>query len=242
MAWRIARRHGLEVIYEPAAQSFMSRGVGIGDFCERIESKGRAQSTIAALHPDDPELRRRYLRVEGADQRWQGGRERLSQGLKRIAELEELLGRGGCGEDNEDLLAELHACYADVLEARAAKGIVDGMNGGRTVEPARLEVKQPGGNGNAASATDAGSEAPELTVTMPIWSKTEELGVMATRTIERVRDVARLRTEIIVIDNGSPVETDWRWPTGSSRSRRTGASGRHGTREPRRRLRRCSAS
>jgi len=45
---------------------------------------------------------------------------------------------------------------------------------------------------------------PELTVTIPVWSRNEELADMAVETVERLRAVARLRTEIVVVDNGSP--------------------------------------
>ena len=49
-------------------------------------------------------------------------------------------------------------------------------------------------------------EAPELSIVVPVWSRTPELAEMAARTLERVWEVARLSTEVIVIDNGSPVE------------------------------------
>jgi hypothetical protein len=39
-----------------------------------------------------------------------------------------------------------------------------------------------------------------------VWSRTEEFADMARRTIERVWEVARVPTEVVVVDNGSPVE------------------------------------
>jgi GT2 family glycosyltransferase len=49
-------------------------------------------------------------------------------------------------------------------------------------------------------------EAPELSIVMPVWSRTPELAEMALRTLERVWEVARLSTEVIVVDNGSPFQ------------------------------------
>jgi GT2 family glycosyltransferase len=50
----------------------------------------------------------------------------------------------------------------------------------------------------------AAAAEPALTVTMPVWSRTPELALMARATIERVWEVARLPTEVVVVDNGSP--------------------------------------
>jgi glycosyltransferase involved in cell wall biosynthesis len=47
-------------------------------------------------------------------------------------------------------------------------------------------------------------DRPDLTVTIPVWSRTAELAAMAQATIARVREVASMPTEVIVIDNGSP--------------------------------------
>ena len=51
MAWRLAP-HGLEVVYEPAARSFMARPLDFDALLPPHEAKGRAQAAIAALHPD----------------------------------------------------------------------------------------------------------------------------------------------------------------------------------------------
>ena len=56
-------------------------------------------------------------------------------------------------------------------------------------------------NGDHPAADD-----PELSIVVPVWSRTPELAEMAARTIERVWEVARIPTEVIVIDNGSPFE------------------------------------
>lgn len=211
MAWRLAQRHGLEVAYEPAARSFMSRGVDLADFCDRIESKGRAQAAIAKLH-DDPRLLE-YLQVEGAEERWQQARGGLGDQLARVEELEASLANGTDSEgDREDLLEQLHGCYRAILSAHAAKGLAEGINGrpasaaaggGPARGPSVERVNGAEGEPRNGSRGRESSE-PALTVTMPVWSRTRELAEMAARTVERVWEVARLPTEVVVVDNGSP--------------------------------------
>lgn len=80
-------------------------------------------------------------------------------------------------------LDDLHRGYRRLFETLYAKGV--------------------------ASVVD-GIDAPVLTVTIPVWSRNDELADMAVRTIERVFDVARVPTEVVVVDNGSPVVREFR--------------------------------
>jgi GT2 family glycosyltransferase len=43
---------------------------------------------------------------------------------------------------------------------------------------------------------------------MPVWSRTPELAAMAQATIARLWEVARLPTEVVVVDNGSPHQVE----------------------------------
>ena len=43
---------------------------------------------------------------------------------------------------------------------------------------------------------------------MPVWNRTAELAEMAERTVERVWEVSRIPTEVVVVDNGSPVQRE----------------------------------
>jgi GT2 family glycosyltransferase len=47
-------------------------------------------------------------------------------------------------------------------------------------------------------------------VTIPVWSRTAELAAMAEATIDRIWEVARVPTEVVVVDNGSPFERPYR--------------------------------
>jgi glycosyltransferase involved in cell wall biosynthesis len=216
MAWRLARR-GLEVVYQSTARSFMARPIDFDGFCERYEAKGRAQAAIAALHDDSEILE--YTQVEGADERWQAARPTLKALVTRIHGLEAAIGDDGYAarEDLEPQLTELHRLYRTVFQAYNAKGIAEALDGSSTPsrspararkaepKPAEPELAEPkSAEPELADLSDDGAEAPALTVTMPVWSRTPELAEMAVRTVERVWELARLPTEVLVVDNGSP--------------------------------------
>jgi GT2 family glycosyltransferase len=222
MAWRLSR-YGLEVIYEPRALSYMARPVDFEGFCQRQEAKGRAAAAVSALH-DDPEIRE-YTRVDGAIERWEEARPTFPALVSRIAQLEDELGPGG-GSEDDPRRTELHEAYRSALAVCNAKGIAEALQGaapskrptavrtsngqGATPPPARREPARPKLSPAAADGDGRGEsdETPELTVTMPVWSRTPELAEMAARTIDRVWEVARLPMEMVVVDNGSPEQRD----------------------------------
>ncbi len=222
LGWRL-REHGIEVIYHPPARSVMQRPIGLDEFCRRYEAKGRAQAAIASLH-DHPEVRE-YTKIEGAAARWQAARPELSRLKERVRELELLGNDNGAAPD----LAELYRCYREVFFAHNAKGIADvlgeAVSSSTTVQaaapvnraatpemsangavPSESSTNGPVAHTSHANGGDPGAEDPELSIVVPVWSRTPELAEMAARTIERVWEVARIPSEVIVIDNGSPVE------------------------------------
>ena len=211
LAWRL-RHHGLEVVYHPAARSVMSRPIDFDEFCRRYEAKGRAQAAIASLH-DDPAIRE-YTKVEDAAARWEAARRELPRLKARIPELEQELALGAATAPRHggaaDALAELHRCYREVFFAHNAKGLADVLG---KEAPSPAPRRRPGPRTAASMPVPSDErqrcrrdDAPELSIVVPVWSRTPELAEMAARTLERVWEVARLSTEVIVIDNGSPVE------------------------------------
>ena len=60
MAWRLSPA-GLRVVYDASARSLMARPIDFPAFCARTEAKGRAQATIAALHPRSDMAARLHL-------------------------------------------------------------------------------------------------------------------------------------------------------------------------------------
>lgn len=179
MAWRLARQ-GLEVVYLPDARSSMARPVSLEAFCRRSEAKGRAQALIAELHDDD--VLRAYTHVDGAAKLWAEAAPQLQATVARAQELEL------AASIDDSVLPELHRCYRAVFGAYNAKGIV------AADDPVPLT------NGSRSAGRP---EQPMLTVTMPVWSRSDALAEMARDTLQRVLDVATMPTEIVVVDNGS---------------------------------------
>jgi GT2 family glycosyltransferase/glycosyltransferase involved in cell wall biosynthesis len=214
LAWRLSR-HGLEVVYEPGGRSFMTRSVDFDAFCRRCEDKGRAGAAIAALHPDEEIAR--YLQVDGAQERWRQAQPRLEALVERVRELEVAVGELEVGGgERDERLKELHLAYRAAFQAYVAKGLAGGADAPEPERPAaasgngrstRVSVPVP-----AAAHEDGEGEAdsPAFTVTMPIWNRTPELAEIAERTVERVWEVSRIPTEVVVVDNGSPVQGELR--------------------------------
>jgi glycosyltransferase involved in cell wall biosynthesis len=217
MAWRLAA-YGLHVFYHPAAVSWMARPLTLGDFCERIEAKGRALATIAGLHRDD--AIRRYVRLDDAVARWRNAEPGLASAVTRARALEDELGTDPAAGDPR--LQELHRTYRTVLDAHYARGWChnDGTpqmpagsagsarRGSPPTSERRVTVRAP--ETDPPQGGEPSSDQPDLTVTIPVWSTTVELADMAVRTVERVWEVARLATEVVVVDNGSPHERQLR--------------------------------
>jgi glycosyltransferase involved in cell wall biosynthesis len=211
MAWRLAP-HGLEVIYEPRARSFMARTLDFDAFCLRCEQKGHAHAAVVRLH-NEPELRL-YTKIDEAEERWSQAKPKLPALTHRIRELETAVSTPADDDvEREPLLNELHRAYREAFWGYSAKGLVEGSAGQVTESSpsGRASIRppaesQPSPNGHPTPPDSNGGPVPDLTVTMPVWSKTADLAEMAGETIERVWEVARLETEVLVVDNGSPIQ------------------------------------
>jgi glycosyltransferase involved in cell wall biosynthesis len=201
LAWRL-RSTGLRVIYDASALSLMARPLDVDAFGERSEAKGRAHATVAALHPGT-ELAKRLL-SPGAAELWREKQNAVSPLRRRIESLE----ASASARDGDQ--PELHAAYRELFRILHAKGVAtvsDPPAAPTTAVPATPRPIQDSEPAlvHDGSPDDAG-RPPQLSVTIPVWSRTPELAEMARQTIERVWEVARVPTEVVVIDNGSPVE------------------------------------
>jgi glycosyltransferase involved in cell wall biosynthesis len=207
LAWRL-RGTGLRVVYDASAVSLMARPVGVDDFGARSEAKGRAHATVAALHPGT-EIASRLV-PDGSVDLWRRKHQAVEPLRRRIAGLE------AAAADDGTVQPELHAAYRELFRILHTKGVADVVDpdgsagtdsaGSRTLPP----TPAPGGGPGPELVHDGSPEnagrPPQLSVTIPVWSRTPELADMARRTIERVWEVARIPTEVVVVDNGSPVE------------------------------------
>ena len=214
MAWRLAPS-GLRVVYDASARSLMARPIDFDAFCDRTQAKGRAHALIAALHPGTEIATR--LKLGDAAKLWA---EKGPTEARLRARVEALEARA---ETDAAVLDELHAAYRETFRLLNAKGVAGATVGAR---PA-TESTRPATEGTRrlsekpttvtpllhsdpelvhdGSPPGAGGE-PRLSITIPVWSRSPELAAMARSTIERIWEVARIPTEVVVVDNGSPFE------------------------------------
>lgn len=125
LAWRLERRHGLTVIYEPAALTTMIRGLSFADFCHRSIRQGRSQWTFACLHPNEDV--RAYCEIDQALAAWSAAATDFAAVLRRAAALDRMmLMRGPRGPSlTEQSQVELDAAYREAFFLCRAKGIAD---------------------------------------------------------------------------------------------------------------------
>jgi GT2 family glycosyltransferase len=204
LAWRLAE-HGLEVRYWPSARSYMTRSIELDDFCIRTEEKARAQAMMTLLHPSE-ELQG-YARVVDAHSRWTSAEPTLADTVARARALEARVPSEWQIDDPQ--LAHLQRCYRAILDAFNAKGVCEALESS-SAEPAVPTARVAPISGDNNGEAVAGATAPDLTVTIPVWSRTPELADMASRTVDRIWEVSRLPTEVVIIDNGSPHERHFR--------------------------------
>jgi glycosyltransferase involved in cell wall biosynthesis len=200
MGWRLAA-HGLRIVYDASVLSYMARPIDLETFCARTQAKGRAQAVIAALHPGTAIAEQ--LAVDEVVEHWEAHRFAEQRLRLRVRELE------ARAESGAPVLDELHAAYRELLRLLHAKGVAEATQGHQpapstptTVQPWAGTDPEPAYDGSP----DVAADDPVLSITIPVWSRTPELATMAQRTIERIWEVARVPTEVVVIDNGSPHE------------------------------------
>jgi glycosyltransferase involved in cell wall biosynthesis len=201
LAWRL-RGAGLRMVYDASAVSLMARPVDVDAFSQRCEAKGRAHATVAALHPGT-EISSRLV-PDGACDLWQKKQQSVGRLRQRVAALET------SAATDRDALPQLHGAYRELFRLMHAKGLATPADGDgdptatRSATPKPVEGPGPAlvGDGSPPSA----GAPPQLSVTIPVWSRTPELADVACRTVERVWEVARVPTEVVVVDNGSQVE------------------------------------
>ena len=200
MAWRLAPR-GLRVVYDASAVSVMARPLDFEGFCARTQAKGRANAIIAALHRGT-ELAER-LNLDDALQLWETQRFNEPALRRRVARLE------AASVDDPAVLPELHDSYREVFGLLNAKGVAQ-ATGGVYAMPTPPTTVPPFENTDPelvhdGSPADAPAD-PLLSISIPVWSRTPELADMAKATIDRIWELARIPTEVIAIDNGSPYQ------------------------------------
>ncbi len=200
MGWRLAPA-GLRIVYDSTARSLMARPLDFDTFCERTEAKGRAHAAIAAHHPGTEIAKR--LNVASAAKLWHERGDAEPKLRARVAELEARV------RTDPGALDDLHAAYRDIFRLLHAKGAAGMTDKGAPRQETTFDMKPFAIEDPPLVYDDTPSQWRDkamLSVTVPVWSRTPELAEMARRTIQRVWDVARIPTEIVVVDNGSPYD------------------------------------
>jgi len=206
MGWRLMP-HGLKVVYEPSATSVMARPLDFAGFCARTQAKGKAMAVIASLHPGTDIGAQ--LKLHEAKKLYEDHRFAEEELRTTVAQLEARSTPDGGGLDQREL-DELHESYRTMFRILNAKGIAETTGGvyamarqPTTVQP--FEDTDPDllYDGSPAEA----SAEPVLSITLPVWSRSEKLARMVEKTVERIWEVARVPTEVVAIDNGSDFES-----------------------------------
>lgn len=117
--------HGLRVVYNHKALSYMVRPVGFDDFCNRLIKQGRSQYVFSSLH-DDPAVYQ-WAEMKDAEEKWgrirdvYDAKRNSARGLDRIANAKLQLNLGL--DDTTKRL--LHDAYWWVFRASKVKGIIE---------------------------------------------------------------------------------------------------------------------
>jgi glycosyltransferase involved in cell wall biosynthesis len=118
--------HGLKVVYNSKAISYMTRPVGFDDFCNRLVKQGRSQYVFNSLH-DDPAVYD-WAEMKDAEEKWERIRDvyeakrNSARGLDKIANTKLQLNLS-----LDDMTKRLlHNAYWWVFRASKLKGIAEG--------------------------------------------------------------------------------------------------------------------
>ena len=204
MGWRLMP-HGLKVVYDPSAVSVMARTLDFAGFCGRTQAKGKAMAVIASLHPGTDIGAQ--LKLDEARTLYEKNRFVEEELRTTVARLEE---RNAKAPLDQSELDELHESYRMMFRILNAKGIAETTGGvyamarqPTTVQP--FEDTDPDllYDGSPPEASDD----PVLSITLPVWSRSEKLARMVEKTVERIWEVSRVPTEVVAIDNGSDFDS-----------------------------------
>ena len=203
MGWRLAP-FGLRVIYDSSARSLMARPIDFDAFCDRTEAKGRAHAIIAALHPGTEIATRLAARRRGEAL---GGeaphRARPARAASPTLEAASQTDAVRAPRPARGVPRDVPPAARQGRRRARPKGCTAMSDPPTTVHP--VPEHRSRSSSTTARRPDADVE-PLLSITIPVWSRTPELAEMARRTIERIWEVARIPTEVVVVDNGSPYE------------------------------------
>jgi glycosyltransferase involved in cell wall biosynthesis len=117
--------HGLKVIFNRSAVSWMNRALTYDEFLRRCERQGRSLFVFAReLHPGEPVVEK-YCRIPFAEERWAAARATLDARVCRVRELELALETLAPNVGTQALIRELHELYDSTIQDHMLKGLME---------------------------------------------------------------------------------------------------------------------
>jgi GT2 family glycosyltransferase len=142
LGFRLSRHH-LRVVFNRAAESTMTRGFSLDEFCERLTAQGRSNAVFARLHPAAPDVQE-WTEVSRAADEWPAVAPAYDEIIKTARTLDSLARRKAslcfALDDHESEL--LHRAYFDACRAAKMRGIVQHASSGQP--PEMIEGRYPG--------------------------------------------------------------------------------------------------
>ncbi|HQI81244.1 MAG TPA: glycosyltransferase, partial [Deltaproteobacteria bacterium] len=122
LGYRLSR-HGLIVIYNRNAKSYMIRPLTYDQFCQRCIKQGRSQYHFSRMHPDP--VIQKYCMVDDVERKWAFVRQRLEEKMQRARDLEKALEADLPPARQKELLNDLGKLYWWTFMALKIKGVME---------------------------------------------------------------------------------------------------------------------
>lgn len=133
LGYRLSK-FNLSVVFHRHAVSHMVRAITYDDFCRRCERQGAALYLFSRLHADP--VVQRYCQVADAA-KWKTEQARFGADVRRVQELEPVLGRTSGGQ-TKTVLQELRTLYKRSFAAFRFKGYFEATHGQRQESAAAI--------------------------------------------------------------------------------------------------------
>jgi glycosyltransferase involved in cell wall biosynthesis len=122
LGYRLAR-HGLKILFNRAAVSYMNRPITYDDFCRRCELQGRSQFIVRQYHTEP--VVDEHVRVTDAQEEWIRIRPELGEKVERVRALEDQLREAESAAAADTIRAELYSLYRETFRSFRVKGYVE---------------------------------------------------------------------------------------------------------------------
>lgn len=125
LGYRLSK-HGLKVVYNSKAISYMTRAVTLFEFLNRLQKQGQSQAMFSKMHPVDEV--RKWCEIDSINEEWRQMKPVYDIAVKSSLELERIINLKARMEIKIDPLTErlFYQALWNVLRAAKVKGMIDG--------------------------------------------------------------------------------------------------------------------